>query len=97
VNCVYIYIYIYIIRRVNWIGHILRRSCLLKHVVEGKLEERLEVFGRRGRRSTHLLDDLKRGYWKLKEEDLSRGAAAGRSPAEILGSIPTGGMDICLL
>ena len=29
--------------------------------------------------------------------DLSRRAEAGRSPAEILGSIPTGGMDICLL
>ena len=27
----------------------------------------------------------------------SRRAAAGRSPAEILGSNPTGGMDICLL
>jgi hypothetical protein len=29
--------------------------------------------------------------------DLSRWAAAGRSLAEILGSNPTGGMDICLL
>ena len=28
---------------------------------------------------------------------LSRRAAAGRSPAEIVGSNPTGGMDICLL
>jgi hypothetical protein len=25
-------------RKVNWIGHILRRNCLLKHVTEGKLE-----------------------------------------------------------
>jgi hypothetical protein len=23
-------------RKVNWIGHILRRNCLLKHVIEGK-------------------------------------------------------------
>ena len=30
-------------------------------------------------------------------QDLSRRAATGRSPAEILGSNPTGGMDICLL
>jgi len=30
-------------------------------------------------------------------QDLSRLAAWGRSPAEILGSNPTGGMDICLL
>jgi hypothetical protein len=25
-------------RKANWIGHILRRNCLLKHVIEGKLE-----------------------------------------------------------
>ena len=23
--------------KVNWIGHILRRNCLLKHVIEGKI------------------------------------------------------------
>jgi hypothetical protein len=27
-------------RKANWIGHILRRNCLLKHVIEGKLEGR---------------------------------------------------------
>jgi len=25
-------------RRANWIGHIWRRNCLLKHVIEGKIE-----------------------------------------------------------
>jgi hypothetical protein len=25
-------------RKANWIGHILRRNCLLEHVIEGKLE-----------------------------------------------------------
>jgi hypothetical protein len=25
-------------RKANWIGHILRRNCLLKHVIEGKTE-----------------------------------------------------------
>ena len=30
-------------------------------------------------------------------DDLSRRAATGCSPAEIVGSNPTGGMDICLL
>jgi hypothetical protein len=25
----------------NWIGHILRRNCLLKHVIEGKVEGRI--------------------------------------------------------
>jgi hypothetical protein len=36
----------------------------------GKIEGRIEVMGRRGRRRQKLLDDLeeKRGYWKLKEE-----------------------------
>ena len=33
----------------------------------------------------------------IRTHDLSRWAAAGRSPAEIVGSNPTGGMDICLL
>ena len=33
----------------------------------------------------------------IRTYDLSRRAACGRSPAEILGSNPTGGMDICLL
>jgi hypothetical protein len=30
-------------RKANWIGHILRRNCLLKHVIEGKIEGRREV------------------------------------------------------
>jgi hypothetical protein len=57
-------------RKANWIGHILRRNCLLKHVIEGKLEGRIEMTRRRGRRRKQLLDDLKekRRYWKLKEE-----------------------------
>jgi hypothetical protein len=33
-------------RKANWIGHILRRNCLLKHVTEGKLEGRIEITGR---------------------------------------------------
>jgi hypothetical protein len=61
-------------RKANWIGHILRRNCLLKHVIEGKVEGRLEMTGRRGRRGKQLLDDLKekRRYWKLKEGSLDR-------------------------
>jgi hypothetical protein len=61
-------------RKSNWIGHILRRSCLLKHVIEGKLEGRIEMMGRRGRRHKQLLDDVKenRRYWKLKERALDR-------------------------
>jgi hypothetical protein len=43
-------------------------------VIEGKLEGRIEMTGRRGRRCMQLLDDLKekRRYWKLKEEPLDR-------------------------
>jgi hypothetical protein len=52
-------------RKANWIGHILCRNCLLKHVTEGKIEGRKEVPGRRGKRHKQLLDDLTemRGYW----------------------------------
>jgi hypothetical protein len=59
-------------KKANWIGHFLHRNCLLKHVIEGKLEGRIEMTGRRGRSLKQLLDDLKEktGYWKLKEEAL---------------------------
>jgi hypothetical protein len=61
-------------RKVNWIGHILRRNCLLQQVIEGKIKGGIEVTGRRGRRRRKLLDDLKekRGYSHLKEEALDR-------------------------
>jgi hypothetical protein len=41
-------------------------------VIEGKLEGRIEMTGRRGRRRKQLLDDLKekKRYWKLKQEAL---------------------------
>jgi len=37
----------------------LRRNCLLKQVIEGKIKGGIEVTGRRGRRRRKLLDDLK--------------------------------------
>jgi hypothetical protein len=60
-------------RKANWIGHILRRTCLLQQVIEGKMKRGIEVTGRWGRwRQRKLLDDLKerRGYSHLKEEAL---------------------------
>jgi len=33
--------------KAKWIGHILRRNCLLKHVVEGNIEGSIEMTGRR--------------------------------------------------
>ena len=61
-------------RKANWIGHILRRNCLLQRVIEGKIKWEIELAGRRGRRRKKLLDDLKnrRGYCQLKEEALDR-------------------------
>jgi hypothetical protein len=58
----------------SWIGHILRRNCLLQQVIEGKIKGAIEVTGKRGRRRRRLLDDLKerRGYSHLKEEALDR-------------------------
>ena len=37
-------------RKANWIGHILRRNCLLKQVIEEKVKGEMEVARRRGRR-----------------------------------------------
>jgi hypothetical protein len=53
-------------RKANWIGHILRRNCLLKYVIEGKIQGTR----RRGRRCYQLLNDPKkeRKYWTLKGE-----------------------------
>jgi ribosomal protein L35 len=47
-------------QKANWNGHILRRNCLLKHINEGKIEERKEVTGRRERMRMQLLDDLRK-------------------------------------
>jgi hypothetical protein len=57
-------------KKADWIGHVFRRNCLIKHGIEGKIKRRIEMTGRRGRRCRKLLDDLKekRIYWNLKEE-----------------------------
>jgi len=56
--------------KANWIGHILGRKCLGKHVIEG----RIEVTGRRGRRRKKLLDYIKKKIrqCKLKDEEFDR-------------------------
>jgi hypothetical protein len=52
----------------------LRGNCLLRQVIEGKINGGIEVTGRRGRRRRKPLDDLKegRGYSDLNEEALDR-------------------------
>lgn len=61
-------------RKADWIGRILRSNCLLQHTVEGRIEGRTVVLGRRGKRRKQLLCDLKqtRGYWNLKKEAVDR-------------------------
>ena len=56
--------------KADWISHIQRRTCLLKHIIG----EGLEVMGRRQGRRKQLLDYLKetRIYSKLKAEALDR-------------------------
>jgi len=51
----------------------LHGNCLLQRVIEGKIQEGIEVTGRR-RRRRKLLDDLKerREYSHLKDEALDR-------------------------
>ena len=57
-------------RKANWIGHILRRNCLVKYLTDRSIE----VTVRRGRRGKQLLDDVKEteGYCELEEEALGR-------------------------
>ena len=43
-------------RKANWMCHIWRRNCLLNHVIEGKIEGRIYVTARRGRRCKQPLD-----------------------------------------
>ena len=73
---IYLYIFLQTIKigKVKWIGLILRRNRLLKHVIEGYIEGRIEVMEGRGRRRKQLVDDLKqvKEYCKLKEEALDR-------------------------
>ena len=46
----------------------MRRNCLLRHVVEGKIEGRIEVTGRDEEDvSSYRMTLKERGYWKFKE------------------------------
>ena len=55
-------------RRTKWIGHILRRNCLIDDAIVGQMTEVKEG------RSTQFLDDMRnrRRYWELKEEAKDR-------------------------
>jgi hypothetical protein len=47
--------------KANSIVHILPRNCLIKHVTEAKVDGRIEVTVRRGRRQNQLMEYLKEG------------------------------------
>ena len=57
-------------RKVNWIGHILRRDYLLYDAIEGKMTETKGA----GRGRKQLLDDLRnrRRFWELKVDSEDR-------------------------
>ena len=61
-------------RKANLIGHILRRNCLVKQIIEEKIKGQIEETRRQGRRRKKLQDDLKdrRGYCQLKEKTPDR-------------------------
>ena len=67
----------------------LLRNCLLKHVIEGKIQGRTEVTRIRGRRRKQLLDYLKeeREYWNLKEEALKNSLVVGET-VDLYGDRP---------
>jgi hypothetical protein len=44
----------------NWIGHIWHRNSLLKHITEGKIQRKIGMTRRQGRRHTKLWDDFKK-------------------------------------
>ena len=58
-------------RKANWLGHTLRRNCLLSFIAK-KREGRISVTGRRSRRSKQLLGKEKRRHGKFNEEALAR-------------------------
>jgi hypothetical protein len=37
--------------KANWIGRKVRRNCLLQNNIKGKIEERIEVMGRQGKKT----------------------------------------------
>ena len=55
-----------LLRKANYVGHILRRNCLLHDVIG----EQMTAVKGIGRRRTEFLDDSRNiwRYWELKEE-----------------------------
>ena len=59
--------------KANWIGHVLRRHCLLKHFIEGEAAGKAEWRERRSRRvSSYWMTLSIRESWNFKEKVLAR-------------------------
>ena len=71
-------------RQANWIGHVLRHDCLLKTVLEGKMEGK-RTRGKPRRKMLDLLmeqEDKKISYQELKRRAEDRIQWHHRSPTE---------------
>ena len=55
---VVVVVVVVVVVKANWVGHILRRNYLLHGVIEGQMME-VKGLGRRRRRRTQILDDLR--------------------------------------
>jgi len=58
-------------KKAKSIGKILHVNCLLNNIIEGKIEGRIKVTGRQGRRRKQLITE-NISYCELKEEALVR-------------------------
>ena len=58
----------------------MRRKYLIKHVIEGKFEGRIEVTGGRERRRKQVPDDVRenRKHWNLKAKALASSRCMAR-------------------
>jgi hypothetical protein len=57
--------------KADWTSYSLLRNCVLKHIIEGKIEGGIEVTEENEEDLSSYWMTLKtRGYWKLKEEAL---------------------------
>jgi len=61
-------------RKANWIGHVLGKNCLLKHVIKGKIEGRIEATERRGKKVSSYWMTLK----KYRILEIERGITLSR-------------------
>ena len=91
---IYIYIYIYMEHQfMMFLDHTQRRTTVSRTPLDECSARRRDLYLTTHDAHNRQISMPPVGF----EPTISAGAAAGRSPAEIVGSNPTGGMDICLL